>query len=94
MVLKEGYNPVEAEKAYDRNKELLKEEFGDLNKYLRRIAKKIKNNGMDYEAINNNTITFKGHTVKLVTEEGIVSFDGEEMKWTQTAPLIIEAKNQ
>lgn len=92
MVLKEGYNPVEAEKAYERNKEMIKEEFGDLNKYLRRIARKIRDNRMTYEVIDNETITFEGHIVKLVTEEGIVSFDGVEMKWTATASLIEEAK--
>ena len=88
-----GYNPVEAEKAYEKNEAEIKAEFGDLNKYIRRIARKVKDYGMTYEAIDNETITFNGHTVKLIDEKGTVSFDGQEMKWSKTEDKIKAARN-
>lgn len=48
---------------------------------------------MTYEAIDNETITFNGHTVKLIDETGTVSFDGQEMKWSKTGDKIKAARN-
>lgn len=88
-----GYNPVEAENEYQKNQEDRKVEFGDLNKYIIRIGRKVEDYGMKYSVIDNETITFNGHTVKLIDESGIVSFDGEEMKWVKTEDKIKAARN-
>ena len=94
MVIEEGINQKKQEQMIKDSFDYIHEKYGDMNKYIRRIAGKISNNGMTYEVIDNETITFKGHTITLVNEDGIVSFDGVEMKWTKTAPLIDFCKNK
>lgn len=60
-------------------------DFGNMQKYVKRIARRVAS----FEKIDDNTIVTQGHTVESVDpENGMISIDGEVIKWTECRKYI------
>lgn len=68
-----------------RNMEIEDEmRFGEMNKWVKMIARRVE----AFEKVDENTIITQGHTVKAEEGDGMISIDGEVMKWTKCKKYI------
>lgn len=79
-----GVNPAEQEKIKAQYQAEYKENHGNLNRKVGRVARRVDS----YETIDNNTIKTQGHTVKHIEGKDGLNIDGKQVPWSEIKDYI------